>query len=155
MPTVVGPKKHHYAVDHHHFTMALIGEEAPLLGIYVLADLSHLPKDEFWTFMDNSDWCHAYDEKGERRELTKIPKNFGKLEADPYRSLVGSLIRAGGCAKSNKPFAEFLWADYFRRRIDRGRAEHQFSEALGDALALARQQDVKSLSGWCPAPQAS
>jgi hypothetical protein len=148
VPAVLGPKGRHYIVDHHHFTKALLDEEAPALSVYVIADLQSLEKDEFWTFLDNSDWCHAYDAEGKRRELSDIPKQLAQLVDDPYRSLVGALIRAGGCAKSDKPFFEFLWADFLRRRIKTQLVEKDFETALTHAIELAKSDAAKSLPGW-------
>ena len=70
------------------------------------------------------------------------------LAADPFRSLVGELIRAGGCAKTGAPFFEFLWADLLRRRIKRQLVEKDFGSALVKALDLAKSGDAKSLPGW-------
>lgn len=76
-----------------------------------------------------------YDADGKRCELSDIPKNLSERIDDPFRSLVGELIRAGGCAKSGAPFFEFLWADFLRRRIKKAaRREgfrHSFSKGLG------------------------
>ena len=149
VPAVIGPKGRHYIVDHHHFARALLEEKASHVGVYVLADLSHLGKDEFWTFLDNSDWCHAYDDKGRRRELSEIPKKLTALDDDPYRSLVGQLIRSGGCAKSSKPFSEFLWADFLRRRIEPSLVDVHFDKAVTAAVKLARSGAARSLPGWC------
>ena len=108
VPAVVGPKGRYFIVDHHHFAKALLDEKAPLIAVYIVADLEGLAKDEFWTYLDNSDWCHAYDASGNRCKLSDIPRNLSALADDPFRSLVGELIRAGGCAKDSKPFFEFL-----------------------------------------------
>ena len=148
VPAVIGPKGRHYIVDHHHFTKALIDEKASEVAVYVVADLGDLAKDEFWTFLDNNDWCHAYDANGKRRELSDIPKALSELADDPFRSLVGELIRAGGCAKSDAPFFEFLWADFLRRRIKKQLVETDFGTALVKALGLAKSTDAKSLPGW-------
>jgi hypothetical protein len=155
VPAVVGPKGRHYIVDHHHFTKALLDEEAPHVAVYIVADLEHLPKDEFWTFLDNSDWCHAYDADGKRCELTEIPGSLSELTDDPFRSLVGELIRAGGCAKTNTPFFEFLWADFLRRRIKKQLVQKEFGTALVKALDLAKSSDTKSLPGWSGADLAT
>jgi hypothetical protein len=149
VPAVVGPKKRHYIVDHHHFTRALLEEGAPEVAVYVVADLEDLGKKEFWTFLDNSDWCHAYDADGVRRALSAIPKSLRDLADDPYRSLAGELIRVGGCAKNSKPFSEFLWADFLRRRIKKAQVEKDFDAALKEALTLARGEGASSLPGWC------
>jgi hypothetical protein len=151
VPAVIGPKGRTYIVDHHHFTKALLDEKAVTVAVYVLADLANLAKDEFWTFLDNNDWCHAYDADGERCALSDIPKSLSDLADDPYRSLVGELIRAGGCAKTSAPFFEFLWADFLRRRINRTLINDDFSSALVKALELAKASDAKSLPGWCGA----
>ena len=151
VPAVLGPKGRPYIVDHHHFAMALLHEKAAVVAVYVLADLQTLAKDEFWTFLDNSDWCHAYDAEGTRRELSDIPKRLTDLADDPFRSLVGELIRAGGCAKSEKPFFEFLWADFLRRRIKPQLVEKDFGTALVQALELAKSAPARSLPGWCGA----
>lgn len=154
VPAVVGPKGRHYIVDHHHFTKALLDENASAVAVYIVADLEHLAKEEFWVFLDNSDWCHAYDGDGKRCKLGDIPKALSKLGDDPYRSLAGELIRAGGCAKSSKPFAEFLWADFLRRRIDKHQVEDAFASALVQALTLAKGKQAKSLPGWSGAEPA-
>jgi hypothetical protein len=148
VPAVLGPKERTYIVDHHHFTKALLEEKAGAVGVYIQADLSHLAKSEFWTFLDNSDWCHAYDAEGERRALSDIPKSISDLVDDPFRSLVAELIRAGGCAKNSAPFFEFLWADFLRRRIKQHLVEADFGSALVSALELAKSPDAKSLPGW-------
>jgi len=84
VPAVVGPKGRYYIVDHHHFTKALLDEKAPLIAIYIVADLEDLAKDEFWAFLDNSDWCHAYDADGNPRLFNA--KEWPDLQAG-YRCL--------------------------------------------------------------------
>ena len=148
VPAVVGPKGRTYIVDHHHFTKALLDEKAALVAVYLVADLHKFSKEEFWTFLDNNDWCHAYDADGKRCALSDIPKKLSDLADDPFRSLVGELIRAGGCAKTGAPFYEFLWADFLRRRIERPLVEKDFGSALVKALDLAKGADAKSLPGW-------
>ena len=155
VPAVIGPKGRLYIVDHHHFTRALLEEKAHLVAVYVVADLEHLAKGEFWTFLDNSDWCHAYDAQGERCALSDIPKSLTDLTDDPFRSLVGELIRAGGCAKSGAPFFEFLWADFLRRRIKPALVQKEFGTALVKAVELAKSSDAKSLPGWSGADLAA
>ncbi len=149
LPAVIGPKDRTYIVDHHHFARALLEEKAGGVAVYILADLSSLARREFWTFLDNSAWCHAYDAKGHRCKLEAIPKHLSDLADDPYRSLVGDLIRAGGVAKSGKPFAEFLWADFLRHRVDRELVDDDPAKALATALALAKGDAAASLPGWC------
>ncbi len=149
IPAVIGPKHRPYIVDHHHFARALLEEEAGHVAVYVLANLSRLSKEEFWTYLDNSGWCHSYDADGKRCGLDAIPKHLSDLADDPYRSLVGALIRRGGCAKSGRPYAEFLWADFLRRRIPAKLLKRDFDGAVDKAMAIARSEDADSLPGWC------
>jgi hypothetical protein len=149
VPAVLGPKGVHFIVDHHHFAKALLDEGEPRLAVYVLADLQHLPTAQFWTFLDNSAWCHAYDEKGKRRALADIPKKLSNLADDPYRSLVGSLLRHGGLAKNHAPFFEFLWADFLRHSLSAKLVNENFEDAVAEALVLAKSGAAKSLPGWC------
>lgn len=149
LPAVIGPKGRPYIVDHHHFARALLMEKAGPVAVFVLADLSHLAKPAFWTFLDNSAWCHAYNDEGRRCDLDAIPHKLGDLKDDPYRSLVGALIRGGGVAKSGRPFAEFLWADHLRPLIDRKLVEDDFDKAVKHAMKFARDEDARMLPGWC------
>lgn len=149
VPTVLGPKGRFYVVDHHHLARALLDEGEKRLQVYILADLSHVEKAAFWTVLDNSGWCHAYDHKGRRCELSDIPKSLADMKDDPYRSLAGQLRRSGGFAKTDKPFSEFIWADFLRRRVDEDLVEKDFADALVKALELARSDDARYLPGWC------
>ena len=73
---------------------------------------------------------------------------------DPFRSLAGELRRAGGFAKDTTPYAEFLWADFLRRRIKRKLVEHDFDRALERALQLGKSMDAGYLPGWSgPVPE--
>lgn len=151
LPAVVGPKGRRFITDHHHTARALLEEDAGPVAVFVVADLGHLPKRQFWSFLDNSGWCHAYDADGQRRDLHDIPKRLGDLVDDPYRSLAGALIREGGCAKSTRPFAEFLRADHLRRRVDRAIVKDDWDQAVTLAMEVARDDDARALPGWCGA----
>ncbi len=149
VPTVLGPKGRYYVVDHHHLARALLDEGEKTLQVYILSDLRGVDKAAFWTVLDNSGWCHAYDHKGGRCELSAIPKSLAEMRDDPYRSLAGQLRRSAGFAKTDKPFAEFIWADFLRRRVEEDVVEKDFAAALVKALELAKAQDARYLPGWC------
>lgn len=148
LPVIIGPKGHLYLLDHHHFARALAEEKVRTAPVYIEADLQHLPKEEFWTFMDNNCWCHAYDSDGRRRKLGAIPKSLSDLSDDPFRSLVADVQRAGGCAKSDKPFWEFVWADFLRQRLSRHKLRSDYDSELDHAVRIARSTDAKHLPGW-------
>ena len=153
IPVILGPKLRHYVIDHHHLARALHDEEVKNVAVTVVANLSKLEPDAFWTVMDNRNWMHPFDAEGRRRSYSDIPKSVSDLIDDPFRSLAGELRRAGGFAKDTTPFSEFLWADFLRRRIKRKAIEEDFGQAIEKALQLARSADAGYLPGWCgPVP---
>ncbi len=155
IPVVLGPKRRHYVVDHHHLARALHDEGVKDVAVTVISNLSALERDAFWTVMDNKSWTHPYDAAGRRRHYDDIPKSVTGLVDDPFRSLAGELRRAGGFAKDTTPFSEFLWADFLRRRLKRKSVERDFGRAIEQALQLAKSPAANHLPGWCgPAPDA-
>jgi len=155
IPVILGPKRRHYVVDHHHLARALHDEGVKDVAVTVIANLSALDRDAFWTVMDNRNWMHPFDADGRRRHYRDIPKSVIDLVDDPFRSLAGELRRAGGFAKDTTPFSEFLWADFLRRRMKRKLVEGDFDRAIAQALALAKSKDAGYLPGWCgPEPEA-
>jgi len=147
-PAVKGPDKTFYILDHHHTAVALLREKSDTVQVGVIKDLSTLKLADFWIFLDHYSWVHPYDQTGERRAFKDMPKNFEDLTDDPYRSLAGEVRDAGGFAKSDTPFLDFLWANYLRASIPRKILEHAPQEALSDALALARSKKSAHLPGW-------
>src|SRR6476660_5913188 len=149
IPVVLGPDQRHYVVDHHHLARALHEEGVKDILVTVIGDLTMVERGAFWGVMDHKRWAYPYDAKGERRHFKDIPKSVSELKDDPFRSLAGELRRAGGFAKDTTPFSEFLWADFFRRRIKRKRVENDFNRALETAMKAAKTQDAIYLPGWC------
>ena len=149
IPVVLGPDQKHYVVDHHHLARALHDEGVKDVLVSVIADLTMVDKDAFWSVLDHRRWAYPYDSKGERRQFKDIPKSITGVKDDPYRSLAGEIRRAGGYAKDTTPFSEFLWADLFRRRIARRNVDDDFASAVEKALAIAKSKDAIYLPGWC------
>ncbi|MBC7709161.1 MAG: chromosome partitioning protein ParB [Rhizobacter sp.] len=147
-PAVLGPKSQIYIVDHHHLGLALLQEGVERTHVTILRDLSGLTKDEFWTVMDHHQWVHTYDAQGRRQDVSELPKRLTGLQDDPYRSLAGEARQAGAYAKDHTPFAEFLWADFFRRRISVKATQLNSSTTLQRAVELARSPAAEHLPGW-------
>ncbi len=153
IPVILGPKERNFVIDHHHLARALHDEGVKDIAVTVIANLSALDFDAFWTVMDNRSWMHPFDAKGVRRHYEDIPKSVIELIDDPFRSLAGELRRAGGFAKDTTPFSEFLWADFLRRRMKRKLVENDFDRAIEKALQLAKGVEANYLPGWCgPVP---
>jgi hypothetical protein len=149
IPVVLGPKSAPYVIDHHHLARALHDEGVREVLITVMADLRKLDRDTFWVVLDHRGWTHPFDAKGRRQPHEVIPKSVDGLVDDPFRSLAGALRRAGGFAKDTTPYSEFLWADFFRRRMKRRALERDFAAAVRHALKLARGPEADYLPGWC------
>jgi len=149
IPVVRGPKGRFYVIDHHHLALALHKEGIRDILVTVVSDLHALDIDAFWTYLDHHGWVHPYDTEGRRRTYADIPKTVTGLKDDPFRSLAGELRRLGGFAKDTTPFSEFLWADFFRRRIKRRRVEKNFNATIERAMELAKSEDARYLPGWC------
>jgi len=147
-PAVRGPSDNFYIVDHHHLGRALLEEGVHQSFVVLLKDLGQLDKDEFWTVMDHHQWVHPYDAKGRRRPVADLPKALGELADDPYRSLAGEVRHAGGFPKDATPFAEFLWADFFRRRIKIAQLRRDPDAALHAAITLCHSAEAAHLPGW-------
>lgn len=148
VPGVVGPKGRRFIVDHHHLARALFEEGIALVLLTVLADFSCLAKGEFWTVMDYRQWVHPYDARGRRHACRDLPRSLSAMTDDPYRSLAAAVRMAGGFPKQATPFAEFLWADFFRRRIAAKLLADDPAKALSDALPMAHDHSARHLPGW-------
>lgn len=149
VPTIIGPRGRHYLIDHHHLALALHEEGIESVFVTVAADLSRLPEGHFWNMMSFKGWTHPYNGEGVRRPYADLPKTVAGLEDDPYRSLAGALRNNGGFAKDSTPFAEFLWADFFRPHIKAKTIKTDFDAAVAEALAMAKTGDADYLPGWC------
>jgi hypothetical protein len=147
-PAVRGPRESFYIVDHHHLGRALLEEGVNQCYVVLLKDLGQLDKDEFWVVMDHHQWVHPYDAKGRRRTVADLPKALDELADDPYRSLAGEVRHAGGFPKDATPFAEFLWADFFRRRIKPSQVRGDPDAVLQLALTLCHSPEAAHLPGW-------
>ena len=147
-PAIRGPKGRYFIVDHHHLGRALQEEKIVSVIVAVIADLSRLSKDEFWLMMDFHQWAHPYDAKGRRRDFSSMPKTLKRMPDDPYRSLAAAVRRVGEYPKDAVPFAEFLWADFFRRRIPASLLRRDPKQALKQANRLARTREASHLPGW-------
>ena len=147
-PAVRGPKGHFYITDHHHLGYALIQEKVDTVRLLLWKNFEALAKDEFWVVMDHHQWVHPYNAKGQRCAFDEIPKTIGALSDDPYRTLAAAVRRAGGFPKDQTPFAEFLWADFFRRHIPVTQLKRSPQKSLEAALALAHDDAASHLPGW-------
>jgi len=147
-PAVRAPDGHFYIVDHHHLGRALLEEDVAHVKLILLKNLSKMPTRDFWTFMDHHQWVHPYNATGRRCAFASVPNRLEKLTDDPYRSLAAEVRRHGGFAKEIMPYAEFLWANYYRGVIPQALLQHQWRKAMAQAMALAHSGATEHLPGW-------
>ncbi len=115
--------------DGHHHTLAAITLQVEWIPIKVMADLSHLTADQFWTAAEQQGWVFLYDLEGNK---TAPLQNFDHLLDDPNRYFAAFTARKclanGDLATSygaeypvwikvgkDIPFIEFRIADVWRQ----------------------------------------
>lgn len=146
-PGMLGPKQQVYIVDHHHLGLALLEEGVESVPVMIQRDFSGLARDVFWRTMEFNRWAHPYDRHGRRADYAAIPGQLADLADDPYRTLAARVRRAGGCAKDAEPYAEFLWADFYRGRLKLPGGKIG-ARVMEKALRLAHSRDTAYLPGW-------
>jgi hypothetical protein len=148
MPGVLGPGNKVYITDHHHLGRAAL--EARLEGAFyfVQEDFSTLSCGEFWSRMEANAWVHPLDQNGVRHSYAAIPSHLPGLVDDVYRSLAGYVRNAGGYQKTTDAFAEFIWADFFRRTIAFEDLKSAFLGTVPRAIELAHSHHAKGLPGY-------
>lgn len=148
LPAVVGPRGRLYITDHHHLARAALEARVDKVYCEIEADLSSCEAAAFWKEMEENSWVHPLDEHGVRHIYTKLPARLAELADDVYRSLAAYVRNAGGYEKTGKAYAEFVWADYFRRNVAVEILTGDFQAAVRAAVPLARSHRAKSLPGY-------
>jgi hypothetical protein len=116
-PAVLGPGRRHYITDGHHLGRALLEEGFDEVRVSLAEDLSHFDAAAFWREMDRRWLSFPFDASGRRHPFENMPRSLRELTDDPFRSLAARVRRTGEYPKDSTPFAEFKWAEYFRRRL--------------------------------------
>lgn len=122
MPVIIGWDDGFYATDHHHLTRALLDSslsaDEKIVYLTIQQDLSHLNEADFWTNMVKEGYTWLNDENG-RAPVSPfhLADDMNGLRNDYYRSLSYFVRTYGGYAKSNSSYAEFVWANWFRKML--------------------------------------
>ena len=105
---------------------------------------------EFWEVMHKSKWSHLFDQFGNGpHQPHYLPESIRGLADDPYRSLAWAVRREGGYDKTDHAFAEFLWADHFRKKIPEIKVGSAgFKASVKKALEICVHQDCQKLPGY-------
>lgn len=147
---VIGPGGKYYLIDRHHLTRAAYMEGRAETYAEIVDNLAHMDEVKFWKTMEERRWVRLSDETGKARKLAELPRHIKDLKDDPYRSLAWVIRQSDAFRKTEIPFAEFEWADYFRKRIPI--EPGKWDEAVKEAIRLATMQGTKHLPGHEPIP---
>ena len=152
VPVVIGPDKALYLVDHHHFLAVCYHVGIRKVRVDIVKDFSKrsISYAQFWKWMLKTRNTYPYCQFGEGpRKALYLPKDIRGVADDPYRSLAWFVRKAGAFENSNRNFAEFKWANFFRakRLLDR-RGLAGMASALAKAVALAQSPAAKHLPGF-------
>lgn len=152
VPVVVSPQGDMYVVDRHHFLCVCHHVGVRKVRIEVVKDLSKskMSYAAFWKWMFKSRNAYPFCQFGEGpRKALYLPKDIRGLADDPYRSLAWFVRRAGAFENSEKNFAEFKWANFFRekRLLDRF-GPSSMPVALKKAVSLAQSKQASHLPGF-------
>ena len=152
VPVIRGPDHLLYVVDRHHFLCVCYHFGINEVPIEVVKDLSKskMTYQQFWKWMRVTKNSYPYSQFGDgpRKEFY-LPHDIRGLADDPYRSLAWFVRKSGAFENTEKNFAEFKWANFFRRKnlLDKeGLAG--FDKALVKAVALAQSKEARRLPGY-------
>lgn len=144
IPCVLGPGEHLYLIDHHHMGLALTQMGHNECYVDVVHDLSTVPESKFYGVMNILELLYPHGPSGEQLPIYRIPKHLNDLIDDPYRSLAGFVRSRGGYVKTDTPYSEFVWANFFRDRI----RIKTMDQAIEDALKLSASDQAKNMPGF-------
>jgi hypothetical protein len=162
-----GPGYNLYIVDHHHGAAAWLLAGHPEAQCIIVDRKTSGSEQEFLANLEkdceagpNSEptpkrncKVHLEDKDGKKIAIGGLPDGLAQMGDDPYRSLAWYIRNAGGFCRSDmssKDFAEFVWADWLRPRLnlpadwtpDNGKA------AADKAMDLVTSDAAKNVSGW-------
>ena len=152
IPIVVSPLKEMYLVDHHHFLFTCWHLGVKKVRVKVVCDLSRkkYTLTQFWKFMARHNYFYPFCQFGEGpRDSLYLPQDIRGLADDPYRSLAWFVRKDGGYENTDEPFAEFQWANLFRKRkLLHRNGRVGLNKAVKQALKIAKSPVAKGLPGF-------
>jgi len=152
IPIIISPTKDLYLVDHHHLLFTFFQMGITRVRTKVVDDLSkrHMSYSQFWQWMKKSHFYYPYCQFGEGpRNPLYLPNDIRGLADDPYRSLAWFVRKEGGYENSEKTFAEFSWANFFRHKKLLDRTGRQgLEKAIPKGVKLAQSKEASKLPGF-------
>ena len=152
VPVVISPWKEVCVIDKHHYLFACWHAGISKVRIEVVKDYSKtkLSYHRFWQKMARDNYAYLYDQFGNGpQKALYLPMDVRGMADDPYRSLAWMVRKEGGYENSTATFAEFQWADLFRKKClldSHGRSG--FHKAVIRGVKVARSAQAKGLPGY-------
>lgn len=151
VPVIVGPNNLFYMIDRHHLVRAAWELRISEVVVDIKADLSHLDGGEFWEVMKKAKWVYLFDQFGNGPHgEEKLPWDIRRMSDDPYRSLAWMLREQKVFTKVNRPYSEFVWANFFRDKIKIENTEKGLKQATQSAIEMVKNKlkGVEDLPGF-------
>jgi hypothetical protein len=150
---VRGPDGELFVTDHHHGARAWL-EAGYTNGICLIQDekLSAEPT-QFWAQLKERNLVRLADKNGAVIPPDDLPKAIELLPDDPYRTLAYLVRKNDGFCRTlmgQKEFAEFIWADWLRGRVELPASKVAASpeEMLPTALKLTESPAAAGQPGY-------
>lgn len=153
VPVIRSHENELFVVDKHHFLSVCHYLGLKKVRVEVVKDFSQDPKMtyvKFWKWMDRTRNSYPFCQFGEGpREAVYLPHDIRGLADDPYRSIAWFVRKSGGFENSDKNFAEFQWANFFRSKgLLSRKGRKGFPQALIAAVRLAQSKEARNLPGY-------
>lgn len=152
VPVVISPWKELCIIDHHHYLFACWHAGVRKVRVEVVKDFSKtkLSYHRFWQKLARLNYAYLYDQFGNGpQKPLYLPLDVRGMADDPYRSLAWMVRKEGAYENSNQTFAEFQWADLFRKKglLDR-QGRSGFHRAVLRGFKVARSAEAKNYPGY-------
>jgi len=154
IPIILGQNGEFYVVDHHHLARALWELGKGQAFVKIVGRLKSRDPIEFWKQMFEKNLAYPFDENGNGPLspcdfIKRLPIQVSQMKDDPYRSLAGAVRDKGGFIKNEGDyFIEFVWANFFRKRVTIESGKKGFRQAVQEALELAHSAKAVGLPGY-------
>ena len=144
-------------VDHHHEARSTWEADYDEVYTHHYFDddlhrkIKGLSRDEFYAVTRAMGLFYDRDQYGVGpHDPNHLPEDVRGMADDPFRSVAWQVRKRGGYEKSDEPFAEFQWAQYFRERLKTYPTRADFEKAVVEAMRLVHDPAAKGLPGYKP-----
>lgn len=150
---VHGPGDALFITDHHHGADAWLMAKKPEALCQIVEGPPFTSEGEFWSGLMKARLVHLADADGKPITPEQLPRSLSAMGDDPYRSLAWRLRKDNGFCRATmtqKEFAEFIWADWLRRRpeVPPDQVRGSAKKFVNTAKTLARSAAAKDLPGY-------